>query len=370
MNVALLGCGWIAGWGHGRGIPEVDSWHVVAVADQDPAQAAQVGAQFALPEDRCLGSVEELLAVDDIELVCVLTPPSMHREHVEAVVRSGRHVVCEKPFALNLADADAMLEAAAAAGVVISVFHNHVYFEEHQLARRLINDGAIGEVEGIVIDGLGGRPWSGSEGWHPEWRRTPALGGGGALMDSGLHGLYLTEHYFASSPLWVSAVTVPQAGRDQVETYAYAHLGFPGGVASLASGWGGGPAHFEIFGREARISMEFRYTDAYFGAQPLSVQVIAGDKVVGEHHVPDRGFQLFTPGLYRAVEERLRDPGSGFRISGEQGREAVELVLASYASAARGHVVQLPIRRDDPVYSGGLPALAGATGATGATAPR
>lgn len=357
MNVALLGCGWIAGWGHGRGIPEVESWNVVAVADQDRSQAAQVGAQFGLREDRCLSSVEELLVLDEVDLVCVLTPPSMHRQHVEAIVQSGKHVACEKPFALTLADADAMLEAAAAAGVVISVFHNHLYFDEHQLARRLIDDGAIGDVEGIVIDGLGGRPWSGAEGWHPEWRRTPALGGGGALMDSGLHALYLTELYFGTSPGWVSAVTVPPVGGDQVETYAYAHLGFPGGVASVGSGWGGGPAHIEVFGREARISMEFRTTDAYFGAQPKSVQVIVGDTIVDEHHVPDRQLQLFTPGLYRAIEERTSDPSSQFGISGERGREAVELVLASYASAARGHVVQLPLRRNDPVYAGGLPAL-------------
>lgn len=357
MNVGLLGCGWIAAWGHARGIPQAGSWQVVAVADRDPTLAAQVGAQFDLAPDRCLSGLDDLLAVDEVELVCVLTPPSLHREHVEAIAAAGRHVACEKPFALTLADADAMLEAAAAAGVVLSVFHNHLYFDEHQLARRLIDGGAIGEVEGVVINGLGGRPWSGAEGWHPDWRRTPVLGGGGALIDSGLHALYLTEHYFGTSPSWVSAVTVPPVGGDRVETYAYTHLGFPTGVASVGSGWGGGPAHLEIFGREARICMEFRTTDGYFGAQPQSVQVVAGDKVIEEHQLPDRQFQLFTPALYEAIEARVRDPHSGFRISGEQGREAVELVLASYASAARGQVVQLPLRHDDPVYSGGLLAL-------------
>jgi predicted dehydrogenase len=103
--------------------------------------------------------------------------------------------------------------------------------------------------------------------------------------------------------------------------------------------------------------MEFRTTDGYFGTQPKSLQVVAEEKVVEEFHVPDRQFQLFTPALYHAIEERVRDPRSGFRISGEQGREALELVLASYASAARGHVVHLPLRRDDPVYAGGLLAL-------------
>jgi predicted dehydrogenase len=357
VNVALLGCGWIAAWGHGRAIPGVDSWNVVAVADPDLALASQVGAQFNLAPDRCLGDLKDLLTLDEVELICVLTPPSLHREHVEAIAAAGRHIACEKPFALTLADADAMLEAAAAAGVVLSVFHNHIYVEEHQLARRLIDQGAIGDVEGLVINGLGSRPWSGSEGWHPEWRRTPTLSGGGALIDSGLHALYLTEHYFGTSPSWVSAVTDPPIDLDRVETYAYVHLGFPNGVASVGSGWGGGPAHFEIFGRERRICMDFHTTDGYFGAQPKSVQVVAGEKIIEEFHLPDRDFQLFTPALYDAIEQRVRDPRSGFRISGEQGREALELVLASYASAVRGHVVQLPLRRDDPVYAGGLLAL-------------
>lgn len=357
MNVALLGCGWIAGWGHARGIPEVDSWNVVAVADPDAALAAQVGAQFGLTDDRCLSGVDDLLAVDEVELVCVLTPPNLHREHVEMIARSGRHIACEKPFALTLADADAMLEAAAAANVVLSVFHNHLYFDEHQVARRLVEEGAIGDVEGMVVNGLGGRPWSGAAGWHPEWRRTPSLGGGGALIDSGLHGLYLTEHYFGTSPSWVSAVTAPPTGEDRVETYAYAHLGFSSGIAAVGSGWGGGPAHFEIFGRDGRICMEFRTTDGYFGTQPKSVQLVVDERVVEELHVPDRQFQLFTPALYRAIEERVRDPRTGYQISGEQGREAVELVLACYASAARGHVVNLPLRRDDPIYDGGILAL-------------
>lgn len=357
MRVALLGCGWIAGWGHARAIPQVDSWEIVAVADPSDRRTVELGDQLGLSRSQCLGSLDEILARNDVEMVCILTPPHLHREQVELIARAGLHIACEKPFALNLADADAMLEAADTAGVSISVFHNHAYFDEHNVARRLIDEGAIGEVEGVMINGLGARPWSGAEEYRPDWRRDPSLAGGGSLMDNGIHALYLTEHYFQTSPSWVSATTLPRVGAGEVETYAYVQLGYPNGIASVAVGWGGGPANIEIYGRQARISIPFSPTDGHTSAQPSVVRVISDAKIVAEHPVVDREFQMFTPEIYKAIEERTRDASSGFRISGEQGREALELVLAAYASASRGHVVELPLRRDDPVYSKGLSAL-------------
>lgn len=354
MKVALLGCGWIAGWGHARAIPRVPSWEVVAVADTVLAQAQDVGGQLGLDPEQCFDSLDALLAIDDLELVCVLTPPSLHREQVEAIVQTGRHVACEKPFALTLADADAMLEAANAANVVVSVFHNHVYYDEHQLGYKLVQDGAIGEVEGVVINGLGARPWSGAQGWKPEWRRKPTLGGGGALMDSGIHGLYLSEFYFGTSPSWVSATTSPSLSKDSVETYAYVQLGFPNGIAAVGSGWGGGPGQIEIFGQEGRISMEFDVTEGAFGGQPKATRVVSNGQLISEHHVQDRDSHLFLPGIYEAIEGRVHNADSGFSISGEQGREAIELVLAAYASSVRGEKVPLPIRRSDPIYDLGL----------------
>ena len=359
MKVALLGCGWIAGWGHARALPQVSSWEVVAVADPSQVRASAVAEQLSVDRRRCMSTLDELLELDDVELVAVLTPPHLHRQQVEAIVAAGKHVACEKPFALTLADADAMLEAADAAGVSVSVFHNHVCYEEHQIGRRLVDEGAIGDVEGIVVNGLGARPWAGAEEYRPEWRRDPGLGGGGALMDAGIHGLYLTEHYFGTSPSWVGATMVPTVGSDHVETYAYVQLGYAGGVATVGIGWGGGPAHLEVFGRKGRISMAFDSTVGYFGQQPESVRLVTGGKLAAEHPVADRDFQLFTPAIYEGIAERVRDPSTWWRLSGEQGREALELVLAAYASAARREVVPLPLRRGDPVYAAGLAGIDG-----------
>ena len=112
---------------------------------------------------------------------------------VRDAAAAGKHIVCEKPFALSLADADEMIAACQAAGVTLAIYHNYLYYFEHRLASRLIAEGAIGDVVATEICGLGSRPWLGAERFKPGWRFEAALAGGGVLMDIGVHSFYLTE---------------------------------------------------------------------------------------------------------------------------------------------------------------------------------
>ena len=117
-------------------------FEVVALVGRDPARTAERAQRFEIPHP--LTSLSAALARDDVDVVTVATPPQTHRALVEEVVGSGRHVVCEKPFAMDAREARAMLDAAEAAGVVHMVGTEFRYAAGQALLRRAVADGSIG----------------------------------------------------------------------------------------------------------------------------------------------------------------------------------------------------------------------------------
>ena len=115
---------------------------VVALVGRDPGRTAERARRFDVPHPYT--SLTDALGRDDVEAVTVATPPGTHRPIVEEVVGSGRHVVCEKPFSRDGAEARAMLAAAEAAGVVHLVGTEFRFASGQALLRRAVADGMIG----------------------------------------------------------------------------------------------------------------------------------------------------------------------------------------------------------------------------------
>src|ERR1035441_5445671 len=145
MRFGLVGCGWIVERDHVPAMLRSDEVEIVATADVSPERSRLVGAIAGLKLDACYDDYHELLARDDVEVVSVATPPGTRVQIVRDAAAAGKHVVCEKPFALTLAEADEMIQACEAAGVTLSMYHNYLYYAEHRLAQKLIAEGAIGE---------------------------------------------------------------------------------------------------------------------------------------------------------------------------------------------------------------------------------
>ena len=176
----VIGCGGIAAR---RTIPEfktmVSNAEIVSVMDVNAERAREVGEQFGIP-DWC--STEQELLRRDIEAVYVATPNYLHAKHVIMAAKAGKHVLCEKPIAVSLAEVDEMERACRAAGVKFMLawcMRQNVY---NQKARELVQSGALGRV-------VMGRAQLTC--WYPPmpgaWRQDPAKGGGGALMDMAIH---------------------------------------------------------------------------------------------------------------------------------------------------------------------------------------
>jgi predicted dehydrogenase len=185
LGVGIIGFGRIgaehAGWlGSANGI------RAVAVSDPTPARrdVAQSRGQ------RAHENVDTLLADPAVDIVLVSTPTAMHHEQASLALRAGKHVMVEKPMALDLPQSQSLVELAKQNRRVLSVFHNRRWDIDYLTVRQAIEAGVFGQV--INVESRIGQ-WASCVGpattdWRPGWRNEANFGGGG-LYDWGSHFL-------------------------------------------------------------------------------------------------------------------------------------------------------------------------------------
>ena len=157
-----------------------DRIRFVRGVDAAPDRLRDFAAQHGLP---LCADLAEVLADPAIRAVVLVTPHSLHRPMVEASARAGKQVFCEKPLALNLADATAMVEACRKAGVVLGVGHNRRLWPSMQALKRIANSGELGEI--LHIEGHFSNEHSNNT--AGTWRDSPAESPGGGMTGAGLH---------------------------------------------------------------------------------------------------------------------------------------------------------------------------------------
>ncbi len=179
VRVGLLGYGAI-GHEHSRAVRHTQGLELAAVADTSAARLA--AALEHAPGVRTYADAAELLADDGVDMLVVSTPPNTHAEWALRALRSGRHVVVEKPFAICTQEADEILSVAAAGDLYAAVYQNRRFDPDHLAVKRAVRSGAIGEVFHLetFVGGYG----------HPcnLWHSDAAVSGG-AFYDWGAHVL-------------------------------------------------------------------------------------------------------------------------------------------------------------------------------------
>jgi predicted dehydrogenase len=227
VRFGILGCGGIGRW-HAKTIRSLPELALVAVADSDPA--ARGRAADAFQARAC--TPEEILERPEVEALSVCTPPHTHVGLIEAAARAGKHVLVEKPLALNLPEADRALAACAAGKVTLGVVHQHRARSATRALRELIARGGFGRP----LLATATHTWyraprdEGSDGWRGDSRR-----GGGVLLDQAVHAVDLLI-WFLGEPRWVGGATAVLAGTSSAEDTAAVLVGFDGGaLATLAA---------------------------------------------------------------------------------------------------------------------------------------
>ncbi|WNV76509.1 Gfo/Idh/MocA family protein [Geodermatophilus sp. DSM 44513] len=183
----IAGCGWVARDHALPALLAVEGARVVALHDRDPAALDRVPVEGAHRSTDLAG----FLATPGLDAVYVAVPNAGHRALVAAAAAAGKAVLCEKPLAADVADADAMVVAARDAGVLLGTAYDQRWHPAHVRLRELVPElGTVTAVRIVYCCWLPG-DWTPDGRPHDNWRVDPARAGGGAAIDLAPHGLDL-----------------------------------------------------------------------------------------------------------------------------------------------------------------------------------
>jgi predicted dehydrogenase len=225
IHLAVLGCGHIAAR-HARTIRRLDPAVSCSFASRDADRAARYARE--LRGTRAWPSYDAALEAASVDAVLITTPPSEHLGLAHAALRAGKDVIVEKPAFLTSADACCLAQYAIRASRQVLVAENYAYKPLVTALRESVTSGRLGEVRFVAVQALKRLD-------RNDWRDDPALAGGGALFEGGIHWL----HLMANLGLTIESVMGHRPGtaegieRSMLVTVRYEE----GAVGTLAHSW-------------------------------------------------------------------------------------------------------------------------------------
>jgi len=338
LRAAIIGCGKISR-PHARAYQEVAETELVAAADPSGEARERFQAEFGVP--RVYADAGEMLRAEKLDVVSVCTWPPYHADLTIAACDAGaRAVLCEKPIAVHLADADRMIDAARARGTLLCVNHQRRFTPRYVVAREYIDSGAIGLVTHLA-----------------------AICGGDLLTD-GTHLIDLTRYLVGELPIeWVFGglertrrqSVDPVRGMGFAEWYTtgkrYGHQ-VEGGALAVIQFQGGPRATLEI-GNVARPGYQKFVVEGTDGRLEISGdRTIPGEpglrvlQAQGGPSVPKLGPNQAMAANVEAIVGSL-ESGAPHTLRAESARATLEAIVAIYESALDRRRVALPFERLD-----------------------
>ena len=325
------------------------SVRVVAIADRQATVAESLASRW--PGARAVTTPEEVIADDSVDAVWICTPTAMHRAICIAAARAGKHIFCEKPVGMSVAEASEMAEAIKSAGVLCQVGLVLRFSPVYTVIRAMVSEHSAGPTMTVTVRDDQHFPTRGIH--NTEWRNDPSLTAGGALIEHSVHDFdVLTWMFGPVSQVFCRTRNLKGAGA--IEDFGVTQMqfaaGFHGQLTSVWHSMGGRPSNrrMEIFAENLFIGCE------HDANGPIVVQ--RGDsespEVVSEDEVMDRFAQIILarrPYLSPlqdsfAIPYALEDAAFVSAIRGEcsvdpafeEGVKVQRLVEAAYESARTG----------------------------------
>ena len=343
MKYALIGCGRISP-NHIEAAKN-NGLDFVAMCDIVPENMQEKSDKFGLEAVKKYEDYHELLATEKPELVAIATESGKHAAIALDCIEAGCNVIIEKPIALSIKDADAIIEAAEKKGVIVCANHQNRFNKSIQYIRKALEDGRFGKLS----HGAAHIRWNRGPQYYEQapWRGTWAQDGG-CLMNQCIHNIDLLRWMMGDEVDEVMAYT------DQLEhPYLEAEdldleiVRFKNGSYGLIEGTTNVfPKNLEetlyIFGEKGTVKAggtsdniieEWRFADEL--DDPESVKAEYGENppnVYGFGHTP----------LYADVIDAIKTGRKPY-VDGEAGKRALEMVLAIYKSATEHRPVKLPL---------------------------
>jgi predicted dehydrogenase len=308
---------------------------VAALVSGDRTKALATAAKYDVPERSIYtyADFDRIRDNPDVDIVYVCLPNSMHAEYTIRAAKAGKHVMCEKPMAISVAECEAMIRACKTAGKKLMIGYR-CHFEPFNLeAMRLAKSGAAGKIRYV-------RSEHGFVQSDPnKWRLKRAMAGGGSLMDMGIYSLQAARYMTGEEPIAVTARESTDR-RDprfrEVEDMIEWTLEFPSGaIAGCQSMYSANQNHILLMGDKGRVELE--PATRYDGNKMWTGR--DGRETAITSPPPGPGKTQFAGQLDHLAECILdgREP----IVSGEEGLRDMRIVEAIYRSAREGRTVKL-----------------------------
>ena len=338
-RIGVIGLG--MGRHHAKGYQENPQANLVAICDQNLELLAEYQAIY--PQAKAYTSYEEMLAAGGLDAVSVAVPNFLHAKIVIAALQAGTHVLCEKPMALNAAEAEEMLKASGTAGKKLMIHFNYRFSPPSQFLKRYVSEGHLGQIyyakthwlRAFGIPKLGG------------WFGIKELSGGGPLIDLGVHRLDLAlwlmgYPHAVSVSAYTSSLLGARIARDAGVEYNCEDLAAAlirldnGAVINLEASFAGGTDKAEdmvtgIYGTNGAVIQRNRGEGYDF--EGITLQNVAGTL----SQISPKFLARCPSAIDHFVDCVVNDREP--EASAENGLEMMRIIDAIYRSAAEGREV-------------------------------
>lgn len=338
IGFGIIGCGVIADF-HAKALSGISEDAVlVGVADA----RAESAKRFALEKQvRAFADVDEMLACPEIDVVTICVPSGFHADIAIKAANAGKHIIVEKPMAVTTPQLDAMEEACARNGVMLSSIAQSRFTYGVGMAKQAIEDGLLGKMvcADVYMKFNRTQEYYNSGGW----RGTKAIDGGGALMNQGIHGVDLLL-YLAGDVKSVYAVSKTLARQIEVEDTLSAVLEFKSGatgvIQATTSVYPGYSRRLELNGDKGSIALEEGNLVRWDMENNPMPEVVLQSNIHSSAASPTAFSAENHTKQFKDVIRALQT-GTKPLIDIHEGRRAVDLILAIYKSAEEHRVIEL-----------------------------
>jgi len=347
----IIGCG-VIGPTHAKAISGLPDARLVAVADVIAEQAQHLADRYGATP---YANVQEMLVSEQLDVVNICTPSGLHGDVACQAMRSGRHVIVEKPMEISHGAIEQMLRVQQESGVKMAVISQHRFDPATRHVFELVQQHAFGRL----VLGNAQFPWWRSQKYYDSgaWRGTWALDGGGVLMNQGIHSIDLLQ-WLMGPVRTVYAYTDTLAHRMETEDVAVAVLRFANGaLGTLAGTTGAYPgmgARIEVYGdRGSAVVADDRLASLHLWTEGDEVSPYGASAAQRAESVEDQADMPSAARDPAAIDiashaAQIADMMQAIRedrpplVDGEAGRRPVEIILGVYESARTHQEVTLP----------------------------
>lgn len=336
MNFAIIGCGFIAKK-HALAIENIPSANLIAVCDRVPEMM-----EFYIEKYDVKAYVysAEMLKDKDIDIVCICTPSGLHAVIAEEVAAAKKHIVLEKPIAMTMEETDRIINAAKENDVKLTIVHPNRFRTAVQETKKILDQNLLGKIShaNCIVN------WNRGQEYYDQapWRGTKTHDGG-VLMNQAIHNLDLLL-WFMGTPTEIFSMDATRLRNIEAEDVSTGVIRFENGaLVNVQAATTVYPKNFEesitIFGEKGTLKIGGTNALYFEHLEIRDLRETEIKAIIDKVEADPWG----TPGHQRILEEMIfaLDNNIDPAVTGEDGKNALKLVLAFYESAESKKLISI-----------------------------